>query len=59
MPPTDRAYVVWEDDGAYVAQCLNVDVASDGDTEEYAVTNLREAVELHFDGTIRGERAIG
>lgn len=33
----------------FVAQCLEVDVASQGDTEESAVTNLREALELYFE----------
>ncbi len=33
----------------YVAQCLEVDVASQGATEAEALENLREALELHFD----------
>ncbi len=33
----------------YVAQCLEVDVASQGETENEALENLREALELHFD----------
>lgn len=32
----------------FVAQCLEVDVASQGRTEEEALDNLREALELHF-----------
>ena len=32
----------------FVAQCLEVDVASQGKTEEEALDNLREALELHF-----------
>ena len=32
----------------YVAQCLEVDVASQGETEEEALANLKEALELHF-----------
>ena len=32
----------------FVAQCLEVDVASQGKTEEKALENLREALELHF-----------
>jgi hypothetical protein len=31
-----------------VAQCLEIDVASQGESEEEALTNLREALELHF-----------
>lgn len=33
----------------YVAQCLEVDVASQGETEDEAVANLREALELYFE----------
>ena len=32
----------------FVAQCLEVDVASQGRTEKEALVNLREALELHF-----------
>jgi len=32
----------------YVAQCLEVDVASQGQHPEEALANLREALELHF-----------
>ena len=32
----------------YVAQCLEVDVASQGETEAEALANLREAISLHF-----------
>ena len=33
----------------YVSQCLEVDVASQGTTEEEALTNLKEALDLHFE----------
>lgn len=33
----------------FVAQCLEVDVASQGETKAAALTNLREALELYFD----------
>ncbi len=36
----------------WVAQCLQVDVASQGETEEEALANLEEALEL-FLGTLR------
>jgi hypothetical protein len=32
-----------------IAQCLEVDVASQGETADEALANLREAVELHFE----------
>jgi len=31
----------------YVAQCLNVDVSSFGETIDEAISNLKEAVELY------------
>ncbi len=42
-------YCVYKESPYYVAQCLNVDVASFGDTVDEAITNLKEAVELHFE----------
>jgi len=33
----------------FVAQCLGVDIASQGATPDEAIANLREAVELHFE----------
>jgi predicted RNase H-like HicB family nuclease len=35
--------------GGYVAQCLEVDVASQGQTIESALANLKEALELYFE----------
>ena len=39
---------VWREDDWYVAQCLEVDVASQGKTEEEALANLQEALALYF-----------
>ncbi len=39
----------WREGDWFVAQCLEVDVASQGETEEEALANLREALELHFE----------
>ena len=33
----------------YVARCLEVEVASQGETVEEALDNLREALELYFE----------
>jgi predicted RNase H-like HicB family nuclease len=44
---TFRASVLKEGDW-FIAQCLEVDVASQGETEEEALANLKEALELHF-----------
>ena len=40
---------VWREGEWHVAQCLEVDVASQGESEEEALENLREALELHFE----------
>lgn len=53
-----RAYVdiartltaaVVKDDGWYVARCLEVEVASQGESIDEALANLREALELFFE----------
>jgi predicted RNase H-like HicB family nuclease len=49
MDPVHVQAVVYREDEHYVAQCLNVDVSSFGDTEEEALTNLQEALELYFE----------
>ena len=43
---------VWQEGEWYVAQALEVDVASQGESEEEALTNLREALTLHFEAPI-------
>jgi len=40
---------VWREGDWFVSQCLDVDVASQGETEEEALANLREALELYFE----------
>jgi predicted RNase H-like HicB family nuclease len=43
------SYVVYQEDDGFVARCLDVNVASEGDTEQEAIGNLREALELYFE----------
>ena len=43
------AATVWREGKWYVSQCLEVDVASQGETEEEALASLKEALELHFE----------
>ena len=38
--------VVWKEGKYFVAQCLNIDVSSFGDTLEEALSNLDEAINL-------------
>ncbi len=40
---------VWQEGDWFVAQCLEVDVASQGESEKEALENLREAIELYFE----------
>jgi predicted RNase H-like HicB family nuclease len=46
---------VWREGDWFVAQCVEVDVASQGVTEDEALGNLREALELHFEGAVATE----
>jgi predicted RNase H-like HicB family nuclease len=43
------AATVWREGNWYVSQCLEIDVASQGETEEEALANLKEALELYFE----------
>ena len=40
---------IWQEDDWFVFQCLEVDVASQGGSEEEALVNLGEALELHYE----------
>ena len=40
---------VWQEDDWYVAQAIEVDVASQGKSVAEALANLQEAIELHFE----------
>jgi predicted RNase H-like HicB family nuclease len=44
----DVSAVVWQEGEWFVAQCLDVDVASQGHTESEALDNLRDALQLYF-----------
>lgn len=48
MPSINLANVVWKEGKHFVAQCLNVDVSSFGDSKKEALDNLKEALELYF-----------
>jgi predicted RNase H-like HicB family nuclease len=43
-------YVITKEKEYYVSQCLNVDVSSFGDTIDQAISNLKEALALYFEG---------
>ena len=48
MKTLDINNVVWKEGDYFVAQCLNVNVSSFGETKEEALINLREAIELYL-----------
>ena len=41
--------LVWKEDDLYVAKCLEVEITSQGETKEFALDNLKEALELYFE----------
>ncbi len=41
-------YVIYKEGKYYVSQCLNIDIASCGDSIEDAINNLKDAVGLYF-----------
>ncbi|MDX8550785.1 type II toxin-antitoxin system HicB family antitoxin [Methanospirillum sp. J.3.6.1-F.2.7.3] len=38
--------LIWEEGGVYVSKCVEIEVASCGDTPKEALDNLREAIDL-------------
>lgn len=53
---------LYEENDVFVAQCIEVDVASQGATPVEALTNLKEALELHFEvpvATVHGAGEAG
>ena len=49
MKKVKFASAVWKEGRHYVAQCLNIDVASFGRTKDLALRNLKEALELYLE----------
>ncbi len=41
-----------KEDSLYIAQCLEIDIASQGESEAEALGNLKEALELHFEAPV-------
>ena len=40
---------ITQEDKWFIAQCLEIDVSSQGKSEDEAINNLREALELYFE----------
>jgi predicted RNase H-like HicB family nuclease len=55
MVERELTVVVYHEEDGFVAQCLDVNVASDGDTEQEALANVREALELYFEDDELGQ----
>lgn len=51
-------YIIWKEGKYYVAQCLNVDISSFGETIEEVKKNIKEAVELYFENENIGIQEI-
>ena len=49
MLPTQFKGIVWKEGDYFVAQCLNVEVSSFGNTKGEALANLKEALELYLE----------
>lgn len=47
--------IVWKEDDLFVAKALEVEVASQGESEKEALDNLQEALELYFEGNPNSE----
>ncbi len=52
MKTQEINYVVWKEDKYFVSRYINVEVSSFGETIEESVKNLKEAVELYFEGEL-------
>jgi predicted RNase H-like HicB family nuclease len=40
---------LWQEGDWFIAQCLEIDIASQGETPELALANLQEAIALHLE----------
>ena len=49
MGPMEFTVAITPEDPWYVARCLDIEIASQGETAEDALANLREALELYFE----------
>lgn len=47
---------VWKEGDWFVAQCLEVDIASQGRSESEALEALKEALQLHYSDPIPTQR---
>lgn len=50
--------IIWKEEKIYVAKFLELELASQGVTQEEAVAHLREALELYLEDATTEERAF-
>ncbi len=55
MNPMVFTAAITHEDPWYVARCLDIEVASQGETAEEALANLKEAFELYFEDEVLPE----
>ncbi len=55
---TIQAVIRSGDQAGYVAECVEIPVVTQGATLDETVANLREAVELHLEGTDLAEISL-
>ncbi|HEY8765833.1 MAG TPA: type II toxin-antitoxin system HicB family antitoxin [Dehalococcoidia bacterium] len=51
----DLTAAIWQEGQWYVSQCVEIDVASQGRTEDEALRNLQEAIVLSLQDDATGE----
>lgn len=45
---TELNYTVDEEDGIFIARCIEIDITTDGLTKDEAIANLQEALDCYF-----------
>jgi predicted RNase H-like HicB family nuclease len=46
--PKQLSYTVNEEDGLFIARCIELEIASDGLTKDEAIENLKDALDCFF-----------
>jgi predicted RNase H-like HicB family nuclease len=45
---TELNYTIDEEDGVFIARCIELDITTDGLSKDEALANLKEALDCHF-----------
>ena len=46
--PKQLTYTVDEDDGLFIARCIELDITTDGLSKDEAIENLKDALDCYF-----------